>query len=377
VPQDPYKILNPWETMRSQLERVCKRYGKWSLEEIWQEVALPQNTLELFPHALSAGQRQRAIFAHALAVSPELLILDEPTASVDSQGRAVLLQCFANMARRGHTLLIISHETEEYNSLIASQNRFDFSHTRKNYTMTEKKAKAVAEKPILSLTGIRKGFNGFSVLENVDWAIGLNEWVYLEGHNGCGKTTLLHIILGLLKPEGGSLQWLGKTIPCREIWTHSARHIHVVFQDAFHSLNPRIPIETSLREVLSSIPAAHRSHIQEQEKELWHELELKDELRKMLPRDLSYGQQKRVVLLRTLLKYYGQTRINPDSAHLLLLDEVFSGIHWQLRNKIIALLQKMRETKPFSIIWVAHGHQVLKEICDSAYRLREGRITKI
>ena len=177
IPQDPYKTLNPYERVGKQLfrslifrkkkqssrsfslypfiqmlgklvngsvsvkdVRECRdtffqifgkinvsREDREELKDILAQVGLSYELSERFPHTLSAGQKQRIMLAHAIILEPELLILDEPTASIDPKGRKILQDCFHRLLKKGVTLLLISHELQEYEKMIPRNCRLYFS----------------------------------------------------------------------------------------------------------------------------------------------------------------------------------------------------------------------------------------------------------
>ena len=86
--------------------------------------------------------------------NPKIYILDEPTASIDVQGRQILLQCFQNLQKRC-TLLIISHEIQEYKSIIEPNNSFYF-HPLPEFHKLKKQETSNIQKPFLQLSNIKK-----------------------------------------------------------------------------------------------------------------------------------------------------------------------------------------------------------------------------
>ena len=372
IPQDPYKALNPSENIRCQLQRLCPN-GNGAISSLLERVQLPLWLLDAFPHTLSAGQRQKVMLAMAIAVAPELLILDEPAASVDARGRAALRHCFSELTAAGHTLIIVSHETQDYQELIPSEQRFVFGSPAPTLPLAAAAVGSIPPAPaLLQLRGLGKSFGKLPVLTSIDLTVASNEWVYLEGDNGCGKSTLLHILLGLLRPDHGELFWRGRQVP----WTslRYSRYVHPVFQDVFHSLNPKLTIASSIAEVGQPLPAKYRQKLTTIGERLRQELDLASALLQMLPQQLSYGQQKRVALLRTLLKFQAAMLTAPGDFHLLVFDEIFSGIHWQLRHSILHLLHNLRRDYPFAAIWVAHQQPELQRLCDSIYCLSNGQL---
>lgn len=133
-------------------------------------------------------------------------------------------------------------------------------------------------------------------------------------------------------------------------------------------------VRDSLQEIIAQAPAKNRIMMENMKDFLWKHLELPENRTRLLPGELSYGQQKRLVLLRSLLKYRLYNLLEPLSFHLLLFDEIFSGIHKPLRRKIIFLLQEMRYEKTFSILWIAHAQDDLRKLCDRVYHIQDARI---
>jgi len=116
--QDPHGSLNPRIKIRSQLMEGLRNYRigdrderDGRLKEIAEEVQLPKSSLELPPQHLSGGQKQRAALARAILLKPELLILDEPTSSLDGITRKRILTLLAALTAKHHvSSLVISHD---------------------------------------------------------------------------------------------------------------------------------------------------------------------------------------------------------------------------------------------------------------------------
>ena len=374
IPQDPYKTLNPFEKVGKQLLRVLKFHKNQAhLKQILTSTQLSKSIMEFYPRELSAGQCQRAMLACALAANPDILILDEPTASIDAQARSYIVQTFKTFLNNKKTLVIISHELHEYNDLIHEQNRFYFNEQEEEEYIP-KHIELENSQKIIKLENIRKSFGGKTVLEDINLEVGLNRWIYIEGRNGCGKTTLLNILLGFEKPNRGKFHWRDKIIKWKNLNSKIMEFFHPVFQDVYQSFNPSITIFKSLEEVIEKIKPAKKDQLKNLKEFLFQHLELSNDLLNKFPHQLSYGQQKRLALLRTILKYQMISLKYPNAVHLFLFDEIFSGIHSKLRSNIINFLEDLRNERNFSIIWIAHAQPNLKELCDITYELKNGEL---
>jgi oligopeptide/dipeptide ABC transporter ATP-binding protein len=118
VQQNPYSALNPRKTVRQAIELPLKVHGIGSarerhrrVDDLLERVGLQRGFAERWPAALSGGQRQRVVIARALATSPDLLVLDEPTSSLDVSVQARILALLGELQRElGLTYLFITHD---------------------------------------------------------------------------------------------------------------------------------------------------------------------------------------------------------------------------------------------------------------------------
>ena len=119
VPQDPYSSLNPTIRVGEQLAEIFRADNRLSAKGAWElvidwmtRVGLPdpEQFINKYPHELSGGQKQRVLVAMALFNHPQLLILDEPTTSLDVTTEAVVLELLSELIRaEGTSALFITH----------------------------------------------------------------------------------------------------------------------------------------------------------------------------------------------------------------------------------------------------------------------------
>jgi zinc transport system ATP-binding protein len=196
--------------------------------------------------------------------------------------------------------------------------------------------------PIIKVSNLSFSYNGNVVLKNVSFTVQSHEFLALIGPNGGGKTTLLKLILGLLKPDSGDIRIFDDP-PAK-----SAHRIGYVPQDV--AINKSFPISV-IDVVLMGRLRSHRgSRISNQDRKAAQTALDQLEMLKYQSRridDLSGGQKERVFIARALAT-------DPD---VLLLDEPIANLDNASRGDLYALLKEINKTK--TILVVSHDMMVL------------------
>lgn len=290
-------------------------------------------------YSLSGGEKQRVAIASVLAMKPSLIILDEPTANLDPCGTAEVLQVIKNLGD-DTAVIIIEHRLGQLipissRLLVMDQGRIvcdgepdrvyrEYCRGRKYYFgagLAPGEARLEAN-PVLSVGALTVSRGGKRVLEDISFDVYPGQITAVMGGNGSGKTTLLLSLLGIHKPDRGSIVYRNSDIS-REKVSRRARNMGMVFQNPNHQIFE----DTVLGEAAlpSRMLYGNEDQAAARAESLLSEFDLL-QYKEGLPFSLSLGEKKRLTLV-SVLGY------RPE---LLLLDEPLIGqdyrradIFWQ------------------------------------------------
>ena len=221
--------------------------------------------------------------------------------------------------------------------------------------------------PVISIRGLYKSFSELDVLKGIDLDVFKGENVVVLGRSGTGKSVLIKIIVGLLKPDKGSVNVLGQEVTHLSGKELDAMRLRVgfSFQNSalYDSMNVRQNIEFPL--------TMNRKHLTQKEinmavEEVLDAVGLKDKMKQM-PSDLSGGQRKRIGIARTLI-------LKPE---IMLYDEPTSGLDPITSTEINELINQVQEKYNTSSIIITHDLTCAKETGDRIAMLLEGRFLKM
>lgn len=216
----------------------------------------------------------------------------------------------------------------------------------------------------LGIRNVRKEFDGFRALHDVNLDIRSGELIALLGPSGSGKTTLLRLIAGLDFPSGGSIFFGDEDASHKTV---QERNVGFVFQH--YALFRHMTVADNIGFGLKVRPGANRpakAEIRRRASELLDLVQLSG-LEKRYPNQLSGGQRQRVALARALA-------IEP---RVLLLDEPFGALDAQVRRELRRWLREIHDRTGHTTVFVTHDQEEALELADRVVVMSQGRIEQV
>ncbi|MGO4738823.1 ABC transporter ATP-binding protein [Bosea sp. 2KB_26] len=407
--QEPMTALNPLRSIGDQIGEMFEIHTDLLAGEIrtrvlalLDEVRIPDpaSAIKAYPHELSGGQRQRAMIAMALALDPRVLIADEPTTALDVTTQAQILELIRDLQRRkGTAVLFITHDfgvVAEIADRVAvmSQGRVVEEGTasavlgnpRHAYTkqliaavppLKAPPPRPLSSDPILTIEHVSKtyrtgGFFGRGqrvthAVKDVSLVLPKGGTLGIVGESGSGKSTLARCLVRLIDPESGEIRLNGRDLACltREQMRAETRHIQMVFQDPFASLNPRRKAGEAVAQglVVHGMP---RAQALARAKELFGLVGLDPAATERYPHEFSGGQRQRIGLARALA-------LEPD---VLVADEPVSALDVSVQAQVLKLLAELRQRLGLSIVFITHDLRVAAQVCDLVAVMKSGEVVE-
>lgn len=202
-----------------------------------------------------------------------------------------------------------------------------------------------------------------SVLEDIRFECKAGECLGIIGESGSGKSTLGRLLLGIEKPDRGTVSFEGRSMTEGRARRGS---VSAVFQDYTSSLHPFYTVEQALLEPLKLTDMKLRD-MRNKVDLLLTQVGLDATYRKKYPHELSGGEAQRVCIARAV----------STEPRWILLDEAVSSLDGSVQLQVLELLKSLREIYGMSYIFITHDIQAAAYICDRLILLRSGRIDEI
>lgn len=241
--------------------------------------------------------------------------------------------------------------------------------------------KLQSQQPVLQLDGIKTWFpsktNIFGkpleyvkAVDDVSFNVYPGETLGLVGESGCGKTTLGRTILRLVEPTAGKIIFEGKDLRAmgQKELKDMRKHMQIIFQDPYSSLNPRLTIGSAIMEPMQ----VHNLLSNDKERkekviELLEKVNLKADHFSRYPHEFSGGQRQRICIARAL-------GLNP---RFIICDESVSALDVSVQAQVLNLLISLREEFKFTYIFISHDLSVVKFMSDRMVVMNKGKIEEM
>lgn len=334
------------------------------------------------PSELSGGQKQCVAIASILAMRPRILILDEPTASLDVPSTRRVLETLKTLRdEHGVTIVIVEHRLADVARLANRLLLMDkgrivadgfpgqilYDQTRRNRLglrrLTDEPQEAWetlieadrqhpnGKEPLLTIEQVSAGYDRKKVVQDVSLSLYPGDFVALVGDNGAGKSTLGLVAAGLLKPLEGSVRFANGARP------KPGQDVAMLFQ------NPTDQLFTdSVDEEVGFGPHNYQRFDPDRHTQILQEADLLH-LRTRRPLMLSVGQQQRTALSACL-------GLRP---RLLILDEPTLGQDWGHLQRLMDFITLLNR-QGTAILLISHDYKLVHRYARRVFLMKNGRI---
>lgn len=354
------------------------------------------------PASLSGGQMQRVAIAAALAAEPDVLILDEPTAALDPEGKQEVFDVLERIRQTRSMTVIMAEQDTEHIAYWADQVLFmvngelvrngDASLFVREKGLLESSGVQVADDPLPQVKAVQqgkkhkkdkknqperskdvvisldhvsyqyeRGGNASKALDDVTFDIERGSFIGLIGRNGSGKTTLAKHLNGLIRPTQGTV-----TVDGLDASKHSvgemAAHVGFVFQNPDHQI-----FCSTAKEEIAFGPTALGLDGATVFKRVDEMLTLFDLHRyeDVSPATLGYGERRAVALSSVLA----------IRTPILVLDEPTAGLDHRLAARFLGTIEKLNQ-RGVTIVMISHDMRAVYRYCTHVLELEDGKVVQ-
>ncbi len=413
--QEPMTSLNPVMTVGDQLAEVYLLHQDISRAQAWKQaeamlaavkMSEPERRMTQYPGDLSGGMRQRVMIAMALACRPQLLIADEPTTALDVTVQAEIIDLIRDLQREvGMAVLFITHDMGvvaeiadrvvvmrhgdkiEENETAALFGAPGQPYTRDLLASVPKlgdgspgEAALQGRPVVLEVAGLAKRFPvkagafgkvvaNVHAVEGVSFALRAGETLALVGESGSGKSTTGRLLMKLVQPSEGAIRLAGQDVTHMkpDQMREMRRHIQMIFQDPYASLNPRLHAWDLVSEPLKVHGGLSREQRRERAAQLLERVNLPREFLDRYAHQFSGGQRQRLCIARAL-------SVSPK---VIVADEPVSALDVSVQARVIELMKELQAEMDLSYLFISHDMAVVEKVSHRVAVMYLGQIVEI
>ena len=224
------------------------------------------------------------------------------------------------------------------------------------------------EAPMLSVSGLSKSFKAVKAVRDVSFTIPRGKTFGLVGESGSGKSTTARLVLRLTDPTSGSISFRGRDLAKLSSGDlrQERRHMQMIFQDPFGSLNPRMSVRDTLVEPQLVHGLGTATEQLKTAELLLGEVGLPVAALDRYPHEFSGGQRQRIAIARALAT-------NPD---LIVADEPVSALDVSVQAQVLNLMRDLQDRHGTTMLFISHDLRVVQFMCDEIGVMYLGEIVE-
>ena len=223
--------------------------------------------------------------------------------------------------------------------------------------------------PLAGGSLLRRSRQVVKAVDGVSLDIYPGETLGLVGESGCGKSTLGRAILRLTQPTSGQILFHGSDLAhlSNSAMREQRRHLQIIFQDPYASLNPRMTVSQIIGEPLDTFQLARGQAKKERVQELMEMVGLSARFLKRYPHEFSGGQRQRIGIARALA-------VDPA---FIVADEPISALDVSIQAQIMNLLDRLRRQKNLTYLFISHDLRAIRHVSDRVAVMYLGKIVEL
>ncbi|MGH3388465.1 MAG: ABC transporter ATP-binding protein [Actinomadura sp.] len=234
------------------------------------------------------------------------------------------------------------------------------------------------DEPLLIATGLRKTYRAgrglgargrVSAVDDVSLTLSAGETLGVVGESGCGKSTLARMLVGLERPDTGSVRYAGTEVATARGATRRRlrRSVQMVFQDPLTALNPRMPVLDLVAEPLDVHRLARGTARGDRVAELLDLVGLAPEMMQRFPHEFSGGQRQRIGIARALA----------TEPRVIICDEPVLALDVSVQAQVVNLLADLQARLGLGLVFIAHDLAVVRHVSHRVAVMYLGRLAEL